>query len=604
MPAPLPPATLAPLLRDDRALLDAVMADIYADRAWKMTLDILSMIAQDNQITLAEMLSQTLDRDGLTGPFTSVLRNRKPGLLPMKLDLPPVDADALIETTVDPAKMSTFMQTGDARRCLIAIRFKRGQRAVEKGSGVLVGRRLVLTAAHVIADALTDSAGPPRPRILVTDINGEDYAAWPVFVSPVHERELQGHDAPASAYSSHTDVALLRLFKPIGRAHKFGHFDINGARPDAPGTRQLWLLHFPAGQDNGFPIAVYERKTDRDMYLRHNAHTAGGSSGGAGFSKELGFLGHHQAGKVGGNGGRLVPYERYAENANFKTQINGDTPPDYLWSIDESPDGHFIIGRNTYFDALSAMIEGKAPNLRGIWVKRIDAQLPPTGLAFGHDMLSAYLKAYDARDVTHRISTDLVSDDLLAEVNAQILGPDTPLLASSGVRPDETSLAASARDRAITLADRLEGFAAASGQTHWLYFDNPPNGLSRTAQVQMEHLVSEILTRPSLRLILSGFETFTLRNRLYSTIREAGDQGQPGLLVEHIGEFTREDVYQTVAAMADSLGLDWKPAVVDHVVRNVLQGISDTAGVFSGQAAGMVAKALRRQIRTQGIATP
>ncbi|WP_297768651.1 trypsin-like peptidase domain-containing protein [uncultured Roseovarius sp.] len=613
MPTPLNPTTLAPLLRDHQALVEAVMADIYADRAWKMTLDILQMIASDNQITLAEMLSQTLERDGLTGAFISVLRNRAPQLLPVDgfAVSDSVDANAIADPHFNPDKLTEFSSVADARRCRIAIRFDKNQHPVEKGSGILVGRRLVLTAAHVIADALQDLGrldlkrnGLSRASILVTDINGKDYAAWPAFLSPPHARELAGQKAPRSAYATHTDVALLRLFKPIGRAHKFGHFDLDGTTAPQTGTRQLWLLHFPAGDDKGYTQAAYRRSAADDMYLPHSAPTEGGSSGGAGFSGEFRYLGHHQAGRTAGNGGRIVPYERYAGNAAFLEQINGDSPPDYLWSTDESPEGHFIIGRNTFFDGLAAMIENKAPNLRGIWVKRIDATLPPTGLSFGYDMLTAYLNAYDRPDRIHRVSTDLISDDLLHEVNARLLSPDRSLLASAGVRPDETSLAAEARDRAVTLANRLDAAAAQSGAPHWIYFDNPPSGLSREAQVQMEHLVSEILSRRHLRLILSGFETFTLRNRLYSTIREARDQGQPGLLVEHIGEFTREDVFQTVAAMADSLGLGWKKDVIDAAVRQALAGLSSTAGVYSSAVAGMVAKALRAQIRTQGVGSP
>lgn len=585
------------------------MADIYAGRAWQMTLDILEMIASDNQITLAEMLSQTLERDNLTGEFISVLRNRAPKLLPVDgfaVD-DVIDARAVADPHVDPAKLAEFSSIADARRCRIRIRVAGGQRPADSGSGILVGRRLVLTAAHVIADGLQDpqsltfgAAGGATVSIVVTDINGEDYAAWPVFLSPPHARELAGQRAPRSAYRTHSDVALLRLFKPIGRAHKFGHFEFDGTAPPRTGTRRLWLLHFPAGQHIGYTQSAYRRSSADAMYLPHCAPTEGGSSGGAGFSGEFRYLGHHQAGRIAGNGGRIVPFERYADNAEFTAQISADRPPEYLWSTDESPEGHFIIGRNTYFDALAAMIENKAPDLRGIWVRRIDSTLPPTGLSFGHAMLRAYLDAYDSDDQIHRVSTDLVSDDLLSEINARLFGPDRPLLATAGVRPDETSLAASARDRAVTLATRLDDTAAASGVTHWIYFDNPPSGLSHEAQVQMEHLVSEILTRRHLRLILSGFETFTLRTRLYATIREARDQGQPGLLVEHIGEFTREDVYQTVAAMSDSLGLGWTKDVIDLAVRRALDGLDSTAGVYSDAVAGMVATALREQVRVWG----
>ena len=591
----LPAALLEPLVQENPALVEQVLETIYNGWPFPHTLETLTDTAEIRGKSVAHVLAGTLCNDEVDQQFLSILRARGIDLLPENGFVPPI-FDDVENDAIDPDALATFNNSARTGRCRIVVGDK------VRGSGGLISRRLVLTAAHVIHDALAPSSGlrNQAPRLMVRGADGKDYPAWHIFVSPVHENELANKPAPEDAYDSHADVALLRIYKPLGRRHKFGHFDMKNPPPRTPGTHRLWLVHFPEGQDTGYSIGRYRRDQERVMYLPHDAETNGGSSGGPAFDGNFTYIGHHQGAL--GNDGRIVPFDRYAENADFKSILGADRAPDYLWSIDESIDSHLIIGREPFFDALTAITEGTAKALRGIWVRRMDTT-QEAGMSFSYKILNAYLQAHDSRAETHRISTDLLSDDLLNDVGQQVLGIDGAPRAASGVGRGETSLAATDKDRAKTLANALQRRAADRDQIHWYYFDNPPSGLSRNAQVQMEHLVAELLTRPNLRVVLAGFETFSLVDRQFETIMEAREHGPPGLFTEFIGEFTRDDLEQTVAAMNDDLGLGWNDMVVDHVITIALADFGSVAGAYPADIASEVAEKLRAHVRLmEGIA--
>lgn len=589
MPRLLSPTVLKPLLQDNPTLVDQVLETIYNGWPFQHRLETLSDTSLITGHPTEDILSDTLATDEVDQQFLSILRARGVDLLPQDGFVPPI-FDDVENDTIDPDALAGFNNSARTGRCRIVVGDK------VKGSGGLISRRLVLTAAHVINDALTEARGLRNkpPRLLIRGADGKDYPAWHVFISPVHDNELNNLPAPDDAYDSHADVALLRIYKPLGRRHKFGHFDTSKPPPNATGTHRLWLVHFPEGQDTGYSIGRYKRDAVRAMYLAHDAETNGGSSGGPAFDGSFTYIGHHQGSL--GNDGRIIPFERYLKNSEFQAILSGDVAPEYLWSIDESIDSHMIIGREAFFDALTAITEDTAKALRGIWVRRMDTA-QEAGLSFSYRILNAYLQAHDSRAETHRISTDLLSDDLLGDVARQVLGTGAAPHAGSGVNHGETSLAATDKDRAKSLVNALQKRARDRDQTHWFYFDNPPSGLSRTAQVQMEHLVAELLTRPNLRVVLAGFETFSLVDRQFETIMEARDHGPPGLFVEFIGEFTRDDLHQTIAAMVDDLGLGWSSAIIDHVITFVLADFHSVAGAFPSGIASEVAEKLRTHVR-------
>ncbi|WP_299843984.1 serine protease [uncultured Roseovarius sp.] len=601
----LPSSLLTPLLQTEekRALVDQVLETIYNGWPFQHRLETLTVAAAIVGKSTAKMLSDTLVADNVDQQFLSILRARGTDLIPQNGFIPPIFED-VENDSVDPEGLAIFNNTARTGRCRIVV----GDEVM--GSGGLISRRLVITAAHVIRDALTPTRRFKNkpPRLMIRGADGRDYPAWHVFVSPPHENELMKKAAPDDAYESHADVAILRIYKPIGRPHKFGHFKLPNAPSRVRGTQRLWLVHFPEGKDEGYSIGRYVRDTERTMYLGHDAETNGGSSGGPAFDGKFNYIGHHQ-GKIGKKG-RIVPFERYMQNADFAKEIESDNLPDYLWSIDESIDSHMIIGREPFFDALTAMITGSAKALRGIWVRRMDTS-QEAGLSFSYKILNAFLQAHESPSTVHRISTDLLSDDLLGDISRQVLGVDAAPITGAA----DTSLAASDKDRAKTLASALqrramnppkmpdEGTADTTRDgkkpepTHWFYFDNPPSGLSRNAQVQMEHLVAEMLTRPNLRVVLAGFETFSLVDRQFETIMESNKHGPPGLFVEYIGEFTRDDLHQTIGAMIDDLGIGWTDAVIAHVMTFILTGFKSVAGAYPSGIASEVAEKLRTHVR-------
>ncbi|MCB1313849.1 MAG: trypsin-like peptidase domain-containing protein [Sedimentitalea sp.] len=594
MPRLLTPKALKPLLESHDALVDEALEVIYLGQPFQHTLATLREAARLLGKTPEAMVVETLISDEMDDRFVAILRGQGIDLLPPD-QFGEVAFGPVRSRNFDPHKMVDFALAARNCRCRIGVETPAGSRVF--GSGALVSRRLVVTATHVVDEAVAAAGGDAR-RIRIFASDGRPYPAWSIFASPCHDNDRNGLPAPAEAFKTHTDVALLRTYRRLGNSNEYGHLELGETPVQWQGTAKMYLVHYPQGLDQGFSEGRVERAGPQDMYFPHDVATEGGSSGGLAFDDEFAFLGLHQ-GRLPGNTGRLVPFHRIAAAEGFATTLKSDVPPRYLWALDETADSPLIIGRNLFFDALSAMIEGEAPALKGIWVRRIDTD-DSAGLTFSFRILDAFLGAHDSRAITFRVSLELVVSDLIGSLHRQVVGTADAPAPAAGVREDETGEAASDRDRARRLADALQDRAEAAGETHWFHFENPPSGLSRNAQIQLEHVVSEILLRPDLRLVLSGYETFEMIERQFETVTEARDPGPPGLLVEFIGEFSRADLRATVAEMSRDLKLDWTADVIDHAVDLALAGVAPVAGFFPAAAARQVAERLRAHVRLQG----
>lgn len=592
--ATLTPAILGPVLRNNARVVDEALQSL-GDGATAVKLMSVQATAELMMISPEAVLIQILDRRGLTDGFLAYLRAQGLALVAEDRLMPDTAVNdpgfkpfgTVERDGFDMARMARFILRAKAFRCRILHEGK------PIGSGALISPRLVLTVAHVIDGVV------PGARLEVLADNGRRYLARVAFASPCHPSEHLGQIPPAAEAEAHADVALLRLTHPLGR--KLAAIDLPDVPPDWTGTRNLILVHFPQGEDRGGSLGRVVRHGPQDIRLAHDIQSEGGSSGGPGFDTGFGFVGLHQGRLANGQIRRLVPYDRFAANPDFRALVTEDRALRSLWSLDDTPEGHLILGRDAFFDAITAMVGGDAPMARGVWIRRSDPTTV-TGLGFSHQMLTAFFRTVAAPVVLVRIAPEQADRDLVALVHAAVFGDlPTPMPvpeAQPGVRLDETTATASDEDRVRRLLDAMDLRAAQTGQEHWLYFDNPPEGLAQSVQFQLEHLVRGIMARASLRLILAGFETYGLYDTRYDRLEDAMALGaRPGLVIETLRGVSQRDVAQTVTEMVRALGVGWSEEIIVHEVQRALRGVQLIGGLIPPALLGEIAKRLTTEIR-------
>lgn len=579
---------LAPVLAEAPALVHEALRVLYDPREDPLDLDAVAVVARGAGRTTAAMLAMFLNEDGLSEAFVAFLAAHarpldRPAFAATVARLK-AESDAalggLVGIAFDEADLASFTLRSLSFRCRIRVDGK------VAGSGALVSPRLVLTAQHVVA-----GRNGAAPKLEVEGPDGRRHPATIALAVPPHEVELTGGLPPPAAAATHSDVALLRLEVPLGR--RYAQVDLPPAPVPCEGKSAFVLVHFPGGKASGISFGEIDRSDPCALRQAHTVKAANGSSGGPGFDNKFRFLGLHQ-GRMG-QVKRIVPFEQFYSNADFRARIEGDRQSRYLWSLDGSPEGHLVIGRQTFCEALETITAGDAPALRGIWVRR--KSIPEsTGLSFSHDLLGAFLDASSHRIV--RLPTGIEVDDVVARLHAEVFAAPSPD-AAPGVRLDETTRVAHDEDRARTLADAIQAQAEAEGRTIWIFIENPPAGLLRDAQVQLEHLVAELLVRPSVRLVVAGFETCSLVEEIYATVGEARTGTLPGLLAEYIGEFTEADVRMTATEMARAMGYAWDAGVLDRIVRLALKGLQAQLGYYPVKHLASVAERLREEARRE-----
>ena len=570
-----------------------------------LSLDAIAMgVEEEDGEDLADMLLATLNQFGKVPHFISYLRARGADPVPLPRDrifarniarFTGIEIGEPLHPSFDLGALGDFAARAEAFRCRITL-----DDAAE-GSGAFVAPNLVLTASHVLDRLFAPRADDsPAPRLGIIASDGERYPATCVQRWPYHDGEVNGALPPDGMAQTHVDIALLRVFMPLGQA--YGCIDVSADPPDFVGPSMFTLVHYPEGRETGFVSGRVRRDGPGASRLPHDIDTAGGSSGGPGFDRDLRFLGIHQGRWQ--NVRRLVPYERFRDEPRFRALIEENSKLRFLWSLDRNIEGPLIIGRRQFNTGLAAMLEKPTSRLRGIWIRREDTN-SIRGLGFSYDMLEAYLLLHERPDAVlpHRcirISPSLRTTDLLADLAQLALEDDLGPEALPGTGDGQTTDVAHQESRADALMQAMQRRAEAKGQTWWVFFDNPPNGLSPDVQVQLEHVARHLPTRANLRLILAGYETYRLAPLRFGNVAEADTARRAGLLVEELGPFTRSDVEATINAMITSLSpeTELRPARLQEMTEMSLQGlVADATGEFSGNDLGTVAAQLRRQVK-------
>ncbi|PRY26126.1 trypsin-like peptidase [Aliiruegeria haliotis] len=609
-------ARLRPAVEGHAALVDRALAALFTNPDLPMNLDGLTELAgPDDDVT--DLLLAILNEAGVKNDFVSFLRARGVDLKPPASLAEIWDAivahvatqtlGAPEDADFDFDALARFAARAKAFRCRIKVA---GHVA---GSGAFVSPRMVLTAEHVIApftdvvkdhDTRGEAVDPADlPRVTILDSNGQEHLANVAWWLPVHPEEHAGRPPPADAGQTHCDVALLKVVKPVGRIH--GCIPL----PDPPiawtGTRRFALVHYPDGAARGFCPGVVRRRGGGELRLLHNVDTEGGSSGGAGFDRDFGFLGLHQ-GRVD-QLRQLVPFELYAGDTAFRSVLGGDLAPKYLWSLDGDIDGQLVIGRANFFLGLGEILEHPEGKLRGLWVRRLPGERT-TGLSFSFDILRAFLALQEdparptPRHVCHQIPTAMGQTEMIDPIARALLGEDAADAARPGVRAGETSKVAEERDRAERLVRALDTAAAEAGQIHWFFFEPPPDEgqLAETALIQIEHLVDWITLQKNLRIVLAGFEEYKFAPLLFQRIEDAAPARRPGLLSDPVGTFTREDVLVTLkGALADlTPTADIDQPILEDLTDQVVHGLQEARpGAYRRDALATAVDRVRERVK-------
>ena len=588
---------LKPVLEEQPELLAEALAAVHADQPMQADFEALRSMGHESgsMDLVAGLIVNWLKGAGTEDRLLAYLRAH--GFDPMPV--PPTDlVDAFFDrdfggTALGPLTRDDFdlSQLAEFSARALAFRCRIRVDGEIRGSGAFVSPRLILTAAHVLGEAPYPDTAPRPTRIEIVASDGHTYPVRDIWQLPFHPSEPSGQLPPPCAAETHADVALLRADKPLGRL--FGQIDLPEPPPDWTGTGRIALIHFPSRQERGLAIGRLRRDGPDDTRQFHNIDTAPGSSGGPGFDDRLRFLGLHQGRWQAFR--RLVPYARFARNPGFQDCLQADRAPTSLWSLNGALDGHMIIGRGKYFKALVCMMEGSAPNLRGVWIKRLDTSRTE-GLGFSYYILRAFLEAREHDHDSLRLSTEIDTEDLIAHLHAQVFGPDGSTEALPGLRRDETSAGAHDQDRARTLAEQLEIRARTRKRPLWIYFENPPHGLMGAAQVQLEHIVRAMLVHPHLYPILAGFETYNLVSQHFAQPDAARNATAPGVMIEYLGHFGRSDVAACVKDMVEALRLDWEAQTQAHMVSRALRHAQPIAhDTYDIQDLHAVAKVLQAE---------
>ncbi len=491
----------------------------------------------------------------------------------------------LSSSNIDPVALAKFMPAATAFRCRI---WKDGQIA---GSGTLIGPTLVMTAWHVIARAAPDQPQEPWPAIAVELSDGRKLGAImpPVVASPVSLDEYANRmPANDDGFGECSDVAVLRLQRPAGALLGAA------AMPRAPAgykpSAAVLIIHYPDGQDVGIGIGSMGKIRGLTARWSHSVAAAPGSSGGGCFDASLTLAGIHQ-GKDPRGAGRLVPTARFF--ANVRDAAIADQAPPRMWSLDGTPEGDYVIGRQAFFEAY-ALARGQA-RVRGVRVKRADAAGDLAGLSFSFAMLAA-MTARSPETRQCRISFETLIPDLADDIisRAKTAGVDVaPIMDEQGVAQGQSAPEAVGADRGRRAATAIDAKAAELGLQLWFFIDHPAIAFGDGMRAALEGFIDQALKLPQLRLVVAGFEAVAVPGLEFPVPPSPPDIGAPGLMTDYITGFGESDVRLFLADASAAAGKPLSAERTNELVAQGLAGIANVNGIYDPWAAAKVAAQLR-----------
>ncbi|PZN95508.1 MAG: hypothetical protein DCF31_06220 [Alphaproteobacteria bacterium] len=494
----------------------------------------------------------------------------------------------LAASNLDPVKAAAFLARAAAFRCRIL------RDGVVMGSGVLVGPTTVLTAFHVLAATPTMVAEPwSKVTVLLSDGRSIDAVMPPLVASPTTADEAASRlPRDDTLFGDNNDYAIIRLARPAGALMG------SAPLPTKPGAYSrraaVIVVHYPDGEDKGIGIGSLAKIPRLTSRWGHSVETRGGSSGGGCFDATLTLAGIHQ-GKGWRDGGRLVPTAKFYDR--ILPVVTTDLAPPRMWSLDGTPDGEFVIGRQSFFEAF-ALARGNG-RVRGIRVKRADAAGNLAGLAFSFAMLDRMTaRSPDTRQC--RISFETLIPDLANDIlrRAAAVGFECAAIEDRpGVAAGQSAPEAVGADRGRRAAAALDATAAAVGRQLWLFIDHPAIAFGDAMRAELEGFIDQALKLPNLRLVVAGFEAVAIPGLEFQTPPNPPDIGAPGLMTDYVTGFGESDVRLFLADAAAAAGKSPSAERVAELVQMGLAGLDEVNGIYSPWAARQVAERLRPAVR-------
>lgn len=406
--------------------------------------------------------------------------------------------------------------------------------AQPKGSGILIGPHLVLTAWHVVATLFAvqsdgsyapDVAAATKLHVEFDDrlvlVEGGVLSArqplkvpahknWCVVFSACHADELQSKlPADLAQLDGHWDYAVIRLAKTPGTERRWAALDARAVVPRAQAT--MHLFQHPAGyglrcSQTGIlaPGQTAATAIPRLRFL-HSANSTNGSSGGPCFDKSFMLFGLHQGEWLGTTPAKVnrgVPIQRVLED--LRVQIQDLPVPDAsdcsVWRLGDADYHAPVIGCDAFQTTIwHAAITGK-PRIISVYGE------PYSGKSFRLDVLAGILP--DGANLKVRISAPESSKRSALEWALAICdaaGARTPAFVSAA--DFGSTIAAWLRDELVhKCIEALE--VARSGRLVWIAISD----LNKT-DIQGEHaseflfcLYEQVRSVEWLRILLDGMK--------------------------------------------------------------------------------------------------
>jgi hypothetical protein len=506
----------------------------------------------------------------------------------LHLDPPDYDPVELETSNVDIDLLIKFAPRARAFRC----RIFRNDKAFA-GSGVLIGPTTVLTAYHVIAPDPTVIAGPwPGITVQLSDGRVIEGIMPPLAASPTTVDEAKEIlPATDALIGDCRDFAVFRLARPVGAL--LGTALLPTAAAAFVDQAGVFVVHFPEGNDKGIGIGALGGIDSLTTRWGHTVQSRGGSSGGGCFDTNLALVGIHQ-GKGPVKGGRLVPAGSFLKDV--MPIATTDQAPPRMWSLDGTPDGEYVIGRQAFFEAY-ALARGHS-RVRGIRVKRADATGDLAGLSFSFAMLDRMTaRSPDTRQI--RISFETLIPDLADDIvrRAATAGIElAPIEDRAGVARGQSAPEAVGADRGRRAATALDERAGDMRIQLWLFIDHPAIAFGDGLRAALEGFIDQALKLPNLRLVVAGFEAVAIPGLEFQALPNPPDIGAPGLMADYITGFGESDVRLFIADAASAAGKTLSPEYTDELVQTGLGGLANVNGIYEPWLAGKVAANLRADV--------
>jgi hypothetical protein len=176
-----------------------------------------------------------------------------------------------------------------------------------------------------------------------------------------------------------------------------------------------------------------------------------------------------------------------------------------------------------------------------------------------------------------RISFDGVLDDHPNEIarRLRLAGFDVPdPEALSGAAMNETEREAVVAGRGRTLAAAVDAASLKQKVRLWLYFDQPEVLFGDEPRWAVTAFIDQALRMENLRIAVAGYEGLQIVSTQFQGPFEAEGAGAPGLVVEYLGGFNRNDVVNAIVRASTFLkGEPISQDLGEHLADQALTGL-------------------------------